>query len=103
MPGTNCRSKISSTAVWNSSKPGSIDGQAHGPVERADERREPITAGSRGQQLDGLISTDEQLRAKLQQQGDEAVGLGVVKGHRRRRADWYARFAGLWRRQRVST
>ena len=45
----------------------------------------PVAAGPHGQQLVGLVGADQQRRAELVQQGDEAVGLRVVKRDRLRR------------------
>ena len=70
-------------------QPPGIHRQAHGPVERAHQHRQPAPRGPGDQQLVGLVGAHQQRRAELLEQGHEAVGLGVVErdgGRGRRRS-----------------
>ena len=69
-------------------QPPGIHRQAHGPLERAHQHRQPAPRGPGDQQLVGLVGAHQQRRAELLEQGHEAVGLGVMEldgggcGHR---------------------
>ena len=60
-------------------QPPGVHRQAHGPVERAHQHRQPAPRGPGDQQLVRLVGAHQQRRAELLQQGDEAVGLGVAE------------------------
>src|SRR5207249_2888002 len=66
-------------------QPPRIDGESHRLVERTNERGESWAIGPYRQQLVGLVGADQERRAQLVQQRDEAVGLSIVKRDRLRR------------------
>ncbi len=82
-------------------QPLGIHRQAHGPVERAHQHRQPAPRGPGDQQLVGLVGAHQERRTELLQQCHEAVGLGVLeldRGRGRRRSARGALVSGLHRR-----
>ena len=62
-----------------------INGQAHGLIKSSDQGGQSLARGPHDEQLVGLVRSDQQCRAELSQQSDEAVGLCVPELDRGRR------------------